>query len=122
MNSLKTRLAMSAVIAALAAGALAAHADPEIEQPATAESRQFEIFEHQLTLGSAPTYTPSEHAGSVIASAPAPAEAPRAGVSHGLGDSGQSRNFWSAWRASLKHTPVYASPFDDPMNTASPGG
>jgi hypothetical protein len=121
MNSLKTRLTMSAVIAALAAGALAAHADPEVEQPATAESRQSENFEQQPGMGSVASYTPSEHAGSAAASTPGQAEPSHIGIFHRMAESRPVRSFEAALHAAPKR-PAISSPFDDPINTASPGG
>jgi hypothetical protein len=117
MNSLKKGIAMSAMISALAAGALAAHADAGGTQPTAAESRQYENFEQQLSMGSVASYSPSEHDDS--AAGGAQAQAPRSGVFHRIAGSGPVRKLESALHGRPAGTP---SVFDDPINTASPGG
>ena len=88
MNSLKTRLAISAVVSALAAGALGAHAD---SGDARAESRQTENFEHQLSTGSVDSYTPAEHDGSANGGASVQEQKPRAGIFHRVAQSAPVR-------------------------------
>jgi len=123
MNSLKNRLAMSAVISALAVAAAAAHAaDMVVAQSAGAELRQSENFEQQPSMGSVSTFAPSEYAGSLVMSAPAQAEPPHSGIFHRLAESRPVQSFESALHAGPKRPAVNASPFDDPINTASPGG
>src|SRR5258708_6843533 len=117
MNGLKKGLAMSVAISALAAGALAAHADTGVTQPA-AESRQYENFEQQVGMGSVATYTASEHDDGAANGATAQAQSPRSGVFHRLAASAPVRKLESA----LHKHPVSPSVFDDPLNTASPGG
>jgi hypothetical protein len=117
-SSPKQRVAMSAVIFAIAATAFGASAQTAAESP------QFENFEHQLTAGSSvPSYTPSEHPG-IAAQRARP----------------ESRQFeFFESQEGLSSVPVYdpaehpdAAPaprsahqtpsvFDDPLNTASPG-
>jgi hypothetical protein len=74
MNSLKRKVSMAVAILATASAFGANAADGQQQaapaqqaantastKTARAESPQFEYFEHQMTLMSAPSYTPSEH-------------------------------------------------------------
>jgi hypothetical protein len=115
MNSLKKGLAMSAVISALAAGALTAHADTGVTLPGSAESRQYESLEPQVDMGSMASYT--THEGSAVA-ARAQTESSPIGTFH-KADASPVRNFSSTLRAGPKR-PI-PSVFDNPINIASPG-
>jgi hypothetical protein len=121
MNSFKTRLAMSAVIAALSTGAVAAHADAGITQPSGAESPQFANFEHQLSMGSVASYMPAELGGGAVPAAPASDQPSPIGIFH-RADSSPVRSVSTTLRAIARRPAVSPSPFDNPLNTASPGG
>jgi hypothetical protein len=72
MKTIQNRIAMSAIVVALAAafGAQAAESNTQTRlitdgvsasQPTSNTERQFEIFEHQEQLLDAPSYDPAEH-------------------------------------------------------------
>jgi hypothetical protein len=117
MKSLRNTIAMSAVITALAAGAVAAHA-----QSAGAEFRQDENSPQQLSMGPVQGSPSPEREGSAAAFEPEQAEStPPTGIPH-RADSRPVGSFLSKVHASLTRKSVISSPFDDPINTASPGG
>src|ERR1700733_5362104 len=109
MNSLRKGIAISAAISALAAGALAAHADTGVT-PA-AESRQYENFEQQLSMGSGASYTPAEHGDSGASGASMQAQAPRSGLFHRMADSAPVRKFESALRPAAGRPAITPSVF-----------
>jgi hypothetical protein len=125
MKSPKYRLAMSAAIFAIAAGALGANAagrsDPS---SAGSESAQFEIFENGMSRNSAPSYTPSEHTGDVAAPRSTPAESRQfENFEHQMTDASMPSYTASehATTAPAPRSGSSGSVFDDPANTASPG-
>jgi hypothetical protein len=115
MKSLRNRLAISVVISAFAAGAVAAHA-----QSAGVELRQDENSP-QLSMGPVQDSLPLDHEGSAAVVVAAQAESSPIGIFH-RADSSPVRAVSTAMRAIAKRRAVIASPFDDPINTASPGG
>jgi hypothetical protein len=117
MNSFTTRIAMSAVIAALSAGAVTAHADAGPTQP---ESPQFANFEHQLSMGSVASYISPEQGSGAVAAAPANDASSPIGIFH-RADSSPVRSVVTTLRTIAKRPVVGTSPFDNPLNTASPG-
>jgi hypothetical protein len=117
MKSLRNTIAMSAAITALAAGAVGAHA-----QSAGAEFRQDENSPQQLSLGPVQGFPSPEREGSAATFEPEQAEStPPTGILQ-RADSSPARSFLSKLRTSLTRKSVIRSPFDDPINTASPGG
>lgn len=115
MKSLKQRLAMSAVMLALAATAFGANAQSETSRD--------ENFENQVTAGSSiPGYTPAEHGTRTRAAKPASAESKQFEIfENELGAPSSVRSYTPSEHPDAAPAPRSAHPtpsvFDNPLNT-----
>jgi hypothetical protein len=120
MKSLTQRLAMSAVMFAVAATAFGASAQ---SAAALNESRSYENFESQLSAGSSvPTYTPAEHG---ITARPAKRDSKQTEYFEQQESILSAPSYNPAEHPNAKPAPRSAHPvvsvFANPLNTASPG-